>query len=105
MAVDNNNAFKAITRNLLACCVQKIPNQTAWQSESAGLMSCLVDLPVEEVWKHHGVLAFCSARGPFTHMDQVRADRGVRSMLLQNADRQYAGVGRLLESLWPITRG
>src|SRR5262249_25013813 len=104
MTVDNDNPFKAVTCNLLARCVQEIPHQTTWQSEGAGLMSCLIDLPVEEVRKYHGVLTLGRAGGPFTHMNQVRADRGMRAVLFQNADRQYACVSRLLQRLWPVTR-
>src|SRR4029079_17397355 len=105
VAVHDEDLLEAVAGDLGARRVEQVPDQPRRQRKRARLVPGLVDLPVEVVREDDGVFLLHGTSDQVARLNEIRANRRVRSVLLENADGQNGRLVRLLESLGPVARG
>src|SRR3989442_10120829 len=101
VAVHDDDPGEPVAGDLLAGRVEQLPDQPARERKRPGLVARLVDLAVEIIREHDGILGFRRARCDLTDLNQIRAYRTVRSVLLENPDWQDRRARRFLQRPGP----
>ena len=98
MAVHDQNFLAAVARHLVCGFLQKIQLKMRAVCHGSGLVFGLENLAEVVLRKDHCVLLVGSVQRGIAHIKQISAQRQVRAMFLQNAERQQACALGLLNS-------
>src|SRR5580698_3739391 len=96
MAVDDEDLLASIAGHLVGSLLQKIELQMSAVGNGSRLVFGLENLPEVILRKDHRIFLFRGMQGCITHLEQIRPQRQMCAMLLQDAERQKAGALRLL---------
>src|SRR5260370_37422490 len=99
VAVDDQDFLAAVASHLVRGCLKQCQLQIATVGNGAGLMTRLGDLAEIILREDHGILLLSRMQCRVTRIEQIGANRHVRSMLLENAEWQQARALRTLDHL------
>src|SRR6185437_6383033 len=92
MTVDDDDLVETVACDLVTGGFEEIPNDALGKRKATGHMPGLVDLTIKIIGEDDGIFLLRRPRGPFSHLDQIAADRHVRSMFFQDTDREDTGT-------------
>src|SRR5580704_8712156 len=105
MAVDDDDLLAAITRHLVGGFLKQRKLQIAAIGDGAGLVASFGNLPEIVFGEDDSIFFLGGVKRCITNVQQVGAQRQMRSMLLKNAERQQACALCTMDSLAEIRGG
>src|SRR5215467_4631724 len=105
MAVYDDDFLAAVAGHFVGGFLQKFQLEVAAVGDGSGFVLGFEDLAEIVLRKNDRIFLFGGVQRGVADVDQVGAEREVRPVLLENAERQYAGSFCLLDALAEIVRG
>ena len=90
MAIGKDDLLEPVPRELVTCFLQHLPDHVGAVCDCPGLMLCLEDLSNVILREDHTIVLSRRTQYDFPHVEEVRTQGQLRSMLFQNADRYNA---------------
>src|SRR5947209_17672262 len=105
MAIDDQHLLATVARHLIRGLLQQLELQRQAVGHCTRLVLGLEDLSKVVLREYHNIFLVSRGQAQITDVDQVRTQRQVGSMLLQNAEGKQTGSLRALDGLNEVGRG